>query len=302
MLDIINLTKNYGEFTALSGVSFSVGESSICGLIGPNGAGKTTLLKACAGILKPDSGDVQINGEPVFDSASARKTLFYLPDEAYFPFGTTINGIARFYRGYFPRFNTVRFRRMLELFELNPKKLMYGLSKGMKRQALISLAVAATPEYLLMDESFDGIDPVRRSIVKDLLLEYMAESGGCILISSHNLSEVSAICDRVVMLSSKQVKIDCDLSDLGDHYLKIQAVFKNDIPEHILNNADVLNAHASERMLTGVLRGNTDMLTVMLQRAGAEDIKSGRLSLEEIFMLESKEENGGKYDVGKIFE
>ena len=302
MIDITNLTKSYGEHTALSDVSFRTEKSSICGIIGPNGAGKTTFLRLCAGILKPDSGVVKMNGEPVFDNPAAKQTLFYLPDEVYYPFSATINGLARFYKGYYPRFNTEWFRRMLKLFGLNPKKRMLGLSKGMKRQALISLAVAANPDYLLMDESFDGIDPVKRGIVKDLLLEYMAESGCCILISSHNLGEISALSDRVVMLGQKRVKFDCELGELGDHYLKIQAVFENVVPAMFAEDENILNAEINGRMLSGVLRGDIDELTAKLEKAGAEDIKSSRLSLEEIFILESQAEKGGTYDVSEIFK
>ena len=184
MIDIVNVTKRFGKFTALSGMNLSVGCSSIYGLVGYNGAGKTTLLKTVSGVYKPEEGEVRIGGENIFDNAKMKQRLFYVPDDLYFQPYASMEKMARFYKGYYPKFSDKTFQNLTKVFGLDSSKRINGFSKGMQRQAEFVLGMSAHPDVLLLDESFDGLDPAKRSLSKQLLVEYMAEKEVSIIVSS----------------------------------------------------------------------------------------------------------------------
>lgn len=162
MIEFRNVTKSYGDFTAVEDISFSACDSSVCGLIGYNGAGKTTLIKCAAGLYKPDSGKVLIDGESTYNSDEVRSRLFFVPDDLFFPVGSTPNSAARFYKDYYPEFSFGNFERMLKLFELDGDAKIRGFSKGMQRQTEIALALASSPKVLLLDECLDGLDIAKK--------------------------------------------------------------------------------------------------------------------------------------------
>lgn len=163
MIEFRNVTKSYGDFTAVEDISFSACDSSVCGLIGYNGAGKTTLIKCAAGLYKPDSGKVLIDGESTYNSDEVRSRLFFVPDDLFFSVGSTPNSAARFYKDYYPEFSFGNFERMLKLFELDGDAKIRGFSKGMQRQTEIALALASSPKVLLLDECLDGLDIAKRT-------------------------------------------------------------------------------------------------------------------------------------------
>ena len=171
MIEIKNVTKKFGDFTAIEDISFKVEESSIYGLIGYNGAGKTTLLKTCAGIYRADGGSVLINGENVYDNGKLRSDLFYVPDDLFFLKNASLNKMKAFYKGYYPNFSDRVFNNMVEAMGLDVKKNIGSFSKGMQRQAEVVLAMSTRPKYMLLDEVFDGIDPQKRNLCKKMFIE-----------------------------------------------------------------------------------------------------------------------------------
>ena len=177
MIDVISVTKKYGDFTAIKDLSFHVEKASIYGLVGYNGAGKTTLLKTMAGVFKADSGEVRMFGDNVFDNPAVKQRVFYVPDDLYFKFNASMERMAKFYRNYYPKFSMSTFDKLSELFGLDKTKKINGFSKGMQRQAEMVLGMSTLPDILLLDESFDGLDPAKRNMAKKLLLEYMVEKG-----------------------------------------------------------------------------------------------------------------------------
>ncbi len=211
MIHIHHLSKAYGDTSVLEAIDLTVADGSIYSLVGYNGAGKTTLLSLMAGILAPDSGHVTMNvGEgdealPVFDREDVRRELFFIPDEPYILPSATMNTMASFYSGFYPRFSMETFCRLVEIFGLNPRKRIAGFSKGMKRQAAIMLGLSARTRYLLLDESFDGLDPTVRTTVCDLIMAYMADTGATVVMASHNLAAIEHICDTVGMLSGNRI-------------------------------------------------------------------------------------------------
>ena len=166
MIEIKNITKKYGDFTAIEDISFNVEKSSIYGLVGYNGAGKTTLLKTASGIFKPESGEVLFDGENVYNNGEVRSKLIYVPDEVYFLKGASLERMAKFYKGYYPNFNDKVFKNMTEAMGLDSKKNIGSFSKGMQRQAEVILAMSTMPKYMLLDEVFDGIDPQKRNLCR----------------------------------------------------------------------------------------------------------------------------------------
>ena len=152
MIEVKNITKKFGDFTAIEDVSLTVESGSIFGIVGYNGAGKTTLLKACAGIYKAEKGQVLIDGEDVFDNGKIRERLFFIPDELYFPRGANLEKMRSFYKGYYPNFSDAVFTKMADVMGLDRRKSLQSFSKGMQRQAEIVLALASRPKYMLLDE------------------------------------------------------------------------------------------------------------------------------------------------------
>ena len=207
MIEFRNVTKSYGDFTAVEDISFSACDSSVCGLIGYNGAGTTTLIKCAAGLYKPDSGKVLIDGESTYNSDEVRSRLFFVPDDLFFPVGSTPNSAARFYKDYYPEFSFGNFERMLKLFELDGDAKIRGFSKGMQRQTEIALALASSPKVLLLDECLDGLDIAKKDICKQLFMDYMAQSGCTMLISSHAIADLQNLCDRIVLISGKRMQM-----------------------------------------------------------------------------------------------
>ena len=159
MIEVVNVTKKFGDFTAIQDLNFKVSDGSIYGLIGYNGAGKTTLLKTITGVYKPDGGEVRLDGENAFDNAKMKQHMFYVPDDIYFAPYANMEKMAKFYNGFYPDFSFDTFRKLSEVFGLDTKARINGFSKGMQRQAEIVLGISTKPDFILFDETFDGLDP-----------------------------------------------------------------------------------------------------------------------------------------------
>lgn len=299
MIEIKNVTKKFGDFIAVDDASFTVEESSIYGLVGCNGAGKTTLLKTAAGIYRADGGKVLIGGENVFDNSEIRRELFYIPDELYFLPGATMSSMARFYQGYYHNFSENVLKNIMELFGLDPKHRIHGFSKGMQRQAEIAFALACRPKYMLLDECFDGLDPQKRSQCRDLFLEYIAESGCSMIMASHNLPELSNICDHIGLLNGKRLVLDCDINDIASKYAKYRVIGGESMSRDALKRLGCTALKADGKMATFVANGRLDEVEAYLETLGVLDIQRISMTVEEIFMNEMGDVD---YDISKIFE
>ena len=168
MIEINRVSKSFGDKTVLDDVTVTVSDGSISGLVGYNGAGKTTLLCLIAGLYAPDKGNITadidggglVSGKlNVYASEAARRDIFLIPDDPYILPQANLNTMAAFYRGFYPHFSMETLAKLTAIFGLDPKKKLNGFSKGMKRQAAIILGLSSRARYLLLDESFDGLDP-----------------------------------------------------------------------------------------------------------------------------------------------
>ena len=200
MIEMKNVSKSFDHFNAVENIHLSIQRGSIYGLIGSNGAGKTTLIKLLAGIYLQEKGDVLIDGESVYENVSLKEIVLYIPDQPYFLTQYTTKQMAKFYRSMYPTWSEERFQSLVASFKLNVNKKIHTFSKGWQRQVAFILALSAKPEILILDEPLDGLDPVVRKKVKNLLIQDVADREMTILISSHNLKEIEDICDHIGIL------------------------------------------------------------------------------------------------------
>ena len=296
MIEIKNVTKKFGSFTAIENISFNIEKSSIYGLVGYNGAGKTTLLKTCAGIYAPEEGEVIIDGENVYDNGIIRSNIFFVPDDMYFPKGATLVKMKNFYKGYYENFSEKVFYKMASAMGLDINTNIQSFSKGMQRQAEIILAMATRPKYLFLDEVFDGIDPQKRNLCKNIFIEYMAETECSILMSSHNLQEVSDLCDHVALINGKSLALNVSVDDVSSAYKKYRLIFDRDVTAEDFAGINYKDITIKDRMVTIVVDSQLD--PQVFNALAPIHMDSVTLSLEEVFLNEMEDR---KYDITSIF-
>ena len=299
MIEFKNVTKQFGDFTAVEDISFKVEPSSIYGLIGYNGAGKTTLLKTAAGIYKAEGGEVLMDGISTYDNDTIRREMFYIPDDLYFPMNATIKSMAKFYADYYPNFSFKTLNNLVDVFGLDPKKKIRGFSKGMQRQTEIILALASHPRFMLLDETFDGLDPQKKEITKKLFIEYVAESECSLIISSHNLSELSDLCDNVGLINGKKLTMDCSVYDISKNYSKFRLIFDRDISEFDFRGIKYKSLDIDGKVAMIIFDKTTAEEKQKLNALLPIAIDEYQLTMEEVFLNEMEDK---KYDVTKIFE
>ena len=310
MISINHVSKSFGDKTVLDDITLTVSDGSIYGLVGYNGAGKTTLLCLMAGLYAPDKGNItaDIDGSRsvggklnVYASEAARRDIFLIPDDPYVLPQASLNTMAAFYRGFYPHFSMETFGKLTELFGLDPKKRINGFSKGMKRQAAIILGLSSRARYLLLDESFDGLDPNIRMTVCDLLMEYMAETGATIVMASHNLHEIEHICDTVGMINGTHIVYSCEIEEIKERYTRIRAGFDREITSDALKDIPHGDLSVSGKVLSFICEGDVQAVKSHLEGLGGLCLfETYSLSLEDVFKYEMKK--GGKsYDVEGLF-
>ncbi len=295
MIEVKNTVKRFGEFAALDGVSLTVPAGSVYGLVGPNGAGKSTLIRCLTGIYQADEGTLSIDGQPVWENEALKSRVAAIPDDWYYFPQATIRDMCRFYRGFYPRFSMERYEKLKEVFEIDEKRTLRRLSKGMQKQAAFWLMLSCMPDCLILDEPVDGLDPVMRRQVWSLVLGDVAQRNMTVLVSSHNLRELEDVCDHVGILDRGKVLLERSLAQLQDNMVKLQVVFKDggDVPPEI----PVLHASKVGRIHTLIMRNNAEEAENMLAAYGPRLVDAVPLTLEEIFIYEL---GGANYAVKDI--
>lgn len=214
MLRAENLVKRFEDKTALDGLNTEIRRGCIYGLVGPNGSGKSTLMRLMCGVYRPDGGRVTLEGEDIFENIAAKDRILYLSDDLYFPPKSTVEDLASFYRGLYSGFSMETYHTLCGCFPLQTDQPLSTFSKGMRRQAALLAALCCHADYLLLDEAFDGLDPVIRLMVKKLLAEEIAERGATVMISSHNLRELEDLCDATGFHKTALTETDYDTAAL----------------------------------------------------------------------------------------
>lgn len=298
MIEIREVTKKYGKFTAVDKLSMTVDKGSVYGLVGYNGAGKTTLLKTVAGIYRADGGSVTVDGVDVFDSADVKRRMFYVPDDLYFNYNSSIEKMAKFYAGYYPKFSFETLDKLCGVFKLDKTARINSFSKGMQRQAAMILGMSTLPEILLLDESFDGLDPAKRSLMNNMLIEYAADRECSIIVSSHNLHELTDICDHIALINGKRIVLDCSVDDISASRCKFRVVFADEKSREDFADFDIKRFDKDGKIVTLSLGGDPEENEMKLNAMSPLLVEKYPLTLEEIFLEEMEDTD---YDFKEIF-
>lgn len=286
MIKVTNASKHFGKFTALNNMNAEIAEGSIYGLIGSNGAGKSTFLRLITGIYQAEGGTVEIDGENVWNNPEAKKKFLYVPDELFFLPGANMNRMAKMYKDYYPNFDEERYKLLTERFGLNPKANISTFSKGMKRQASTILALSCKPQYLFFDETFDGLDPVMRKLVKDEIVEDVKERNITVVITSHSLRELEDVCNQLTLLHKGGVIFESDVVNLKTSLFKIQVAFDEEYDESKFEGIELINFSKKGRVASFIVRGEKDAVVARLEEMNPLLIDVLHLSLEEVFVYE----------------
>ena len=286
MLEVKNAVKTFDGFRALDGLTMTVPKGAVYGLVGPNGAGKSTIIRHLAGIYRQDSGEVLLDGQPVYENTEAKRRMAVIGDDWYYFPQAGIKEMARFYAGIYPAFSWERYEKLKQVFPLDEKMMLRRMSKGMQKQAAFWLTVCCMPEYLILDEPVDGLDPVMRRQVWSLLLGDVAERGTTVLVSSHNLRELEDVCDHVGILNHGKVLLERSLSDLQDNTVKLQVAYQGVTEPVLPAELNILHRSHVGRVYTYIVRGSSQEILRRMQITEPVLLESIPLTLEEIFIYE----------------
>ena len=285
MIEVKNVVKSFDGFHALDGATLTVPTGSVYGLVGPNGAGKSTLIRHLTGIYRQDEGSVSICGEAIWENAALKARIAAIPDDWFYFNQSNIRDMMRFYKGFYPSFSVERYEKLKEVFNIDEKRTIRRLSKGMQKQVAFWLALSCMPDYLILDEPVDGLDPVMRRQIWSLMMGDVAERGTTVLVSSHNLRELEDVCDHVGIMDKGTVLLERSLAQLQDNMVKLQVVFQDGMTE-VPADLPVLHASKIGRIHTLIMRMNAEEATNRLAVYNPMLVDAIPLTLEEIFIYE----------------
>lgn len=286
MIKVNNVSKKFDNFLALDNLSINVEKGSIYGLVGPNGAGKTTLMKAIAGIYRLNSGEILIDGKKSYENVEIKNETIYISDELFFFNNFSIKQMAELYRMVYKNWSEERYQKLKEVFNIDEKRNANRLSKGMQKQVTFWLAMSACPKVLLLDEPLDGLDPVMRRKVLNIIMQDVDENKTTVLISSHNLRELEDICDHVGILSNGKLLVQRKLDDLKTETHKLQVAFNKDFPKEIREKFEFLRESQLGTVYSIILKGDREEIIKEFAKYNPLILDIVPLTLEEIFIYE----------------
>ena len=283
-LTIEKINKKFSKKIVLNNVSFSVSTGEIVALVGRNGSGKTTLLKILSGIYSQDSGEIGIEG---IDNKNIRKQLIYIPDRFDYFKNSKIKKVCEFYKLAYENFDEQYFKTELEKIKLSQTSRLSELSKGQLAIFSLILGISCQTKFILLDEPLDGIDVINTKKIVDYILDAQSDGMG-LLISSHQLNALENISDKVVYLDDG-VGVSEEINK--DEYSKYQLVYQEKIPEELRNNPDVRIISNIGRVYVVIMRGSYDATNDIIQDKDLLQYDKLPISLEDIFLLNSKGED-----------
>ena len=301
MICVRNLSKSYDKTLALDDYGMTVRSGSVYGLVGTNGAGKTTLLRLLAGVLKADSGNIEIAEMPVYENEAVKARLAFIPDDLSFFNKYTPKELARLYASLYARWDGAMHSHIMGEFRLDMATPLSKFSKGMQKQAAFALALATLPDYLLLDEPIDGLDPFARRMVWHYIIEAKGRNGMTTVVSSHNLREMEGICDSVGIIDHGRMVLEKDLGVLRKDIHKVQISFGNEAPfadapdGAPAGSATPEDAYAKLNVVHMERRGAVDLIIVRETRESLEQWNAEykpllfdpiALTMEEVFIYE----------------
>lgn len=286
MIKAKGIVKRFGNFKALDNFEINVPKGSIYGLVGPNGAGKTTIINHLMGVYKADKGAVLIDGEDVWENRDLKQRVLCINDDWYYFGSYTVKEMARFYESIYKNFNRERYENLGKILKIEENRQIRRLSKGMKKQVAFRLVLSCMPDVLILDEPLDGLDPVMRKQIMNIIISDVADREMTVLVSSHNLRELEDICDYVGIIHNGKMVIEKPLDDLKGSILKLQLVFNGDFPESLKETADILNLSKTGSVYTVIVRGDKQTIESDFKAYNPVVFDKVSLTLEEVFIYE----------------
>lgn len=289
-----NVVKKFDKFTALNHFNMNVPEGSIYGLVGPNGSGKTTTIKHLIGMYKQDEGEILVNDEKVYDNEKVKSKIAYISDNLYFFHGYSIKDMAKFYSKIYKDFSFEKFNDLQKVFNIDIKRKVNKLSKGMKKQVAFWLTISCSPEIMILDEPIDGLDPIMKENVWKILLEEVKKRKMTVIISSHNLKELENVCTNIGIMKNGEMVLEKELEKKDNNIQKVQIVFSNNSQiSKIREKLSILKEEKVGSVYYFIVKGEQKEIEDILNKYKLTLMEFLPLSLEEVFMFE----NGGEADV-----
>lgn len=294
MIQLTSVSKSFENKLVLDHIDWTVKKGSVFGLVGPNGAGKSTLLRIISGVIKADNGQVTVDGEFVYDEPLVKKRILFLADEPFFLHQSTLREMKEFYKIFYPSFDETMYTKLLNNFPIPENEKINTFSKGMKRQTGLILALSVNPDVLLLDESFDGLDPVMRLTLKRFISREILNRDMTVVISSHNLRELEDICDQIALIDNRKVVMSGDVDTIKGDFHKIQVGFTHDVKENIFEFLNPLHVDKMGNVFVVVAKGDIEDILESIKKLDPALVTELPLNLEEIFVYEMEGRGYGK--------
>ncbi len=286
MIEVKNLSKKFDNFYALKGMNCTIPNGCVYGLVGSNGSGKSTFLRLATGVYRADEGEVTFDGIPVYDNPQTKKRIAYVSDDVFFLPRASLNRMAAMYADIYKDFSYERYNKLTAMFRLNPNWMLQTFSKGMRRQAATLLALSCMADYMFFDETFDGLDPVMRNLVKNLLYYDVCERKATVVVTSHSLRELEDTCDQLALLHKGGVVFESDISNLKTALFKVQVAFDHDYDRSLFDGLDIKTFSKQGSVSSIIVGGDRDETTAKIKAMSPVLFEILPLSLEEVFVYE----------------
>lgn len=286
MIKCSDVVKTFDKFEALSHLNCTIPDGSVYGMVGSNGAGKSTLLRLLTGIYKADTGTIEYDGQPIYENTELKDDIAFVPDELFFLPQSNMERMAKLYEANFSHFDMDKFNEYTKAFGLNPKANINTFSKGMKRQAATILALSCNTKYIFLDETFDGLDPVMRNLVKRLIYAQVEDRGATAIITSHSLRELEDTCDQLALLHKGGIVFESDIQNLKTSLFKVQVAFAEPYDKSKFTNIDMLNYSQRGSVANIIIKGDREETKTLFDAMNPVLFEILPLSLEEVFVYE----------------
>jgi ABC-2 type transport system ATP-binding protein len=286
MIEIVDITKRFSKEPVLEHLSCKIEKGSIYGLVGANGAGKSTLLRLIMGIYKQEAGTIMVDGKESFDNPNIKEHMAFVPDDLFFYPGYNLYDMAVFYQNIYKNFDMKYFKELCQLFRLDIKRRVSTFSKGMKRQGALILAISTKADYLFFDETFDGLDPVIRNLVKKIICESVAKNKTTVILTSHNLRELEDTCDHLGLLYKGGILFESDVNSLKTKMFKVQISLSKDFDESNFDKLEIMSFKKKGSVATIIIKGDKEKTKTYLEKMKPVILDFIPLTLEEVFIYE----------------
>ncbi len=282
MIEVKGLTHSFGAKLVLNNINLTVPDGTVLGIVGINGAGKSTLLRLLSGVYETKDTVLYDGSSPM--NENTRQNIFFLPDDPYYTASSTPNKLFEFYSSFYPSIDKEEFYALISKYKIDPKQNMRNFSKGMRRQVFIALALSIKPKYILLDEAFDGLDPLSRKIFKDAIISLVEENNSTVLISSHSLRELEDFCDRFILIDNNIIKSQGDIAEHVARLCKFELAFINEVDKTAFDHLPIVSLVIKGRFVTVVLEGESDDMKAKLNALSPAVMDEMPLDFEEVFI------------------